>query len=657
MPPLPTDSLPTPQSKIASITVNQPLRWLFSASIGLFFTSSLHVTAATLNSNGSASDTLGKINSASNGDTVLLPSGGAYTWTTGVSIPGTKYITVDLNGSSVTLSGTAGTLSISSSPSASAAVNRLTNGRVVRASGYNQYSGPFKISGSPTGAGLRVDHITFSGSNVLIDADGTGASLMDHCTFSGLQWAQEFIHIMGWGPSSTTGWTTGVTPGGAAMFFIEDCTFSRASGQNGVAWIQGYYGCRVVIRNNTFDGVSVDMHGTAGNVGVRWWECYNNSFRTTVSGSNMNWAFSFRAGSGVIFGNASTVSSGSQRAAIGLCEEDSGYPANYQIGRGTNNTLDPAYVWNNTNMPLDLDAGDAPEQPGMVQLNRDVYASARPGYTSYPYPHPVILGGPTQTAPNPIIAVSTNLVNFGIIESGTTMTGNLIVRNSGTGLLTGTASTLSPFSIVSGATYSLGAGASQTVVLRFAPAAAGDYGGNVTLTGGGGATMALAGQAWAVQSGLSWEATAGTVTAPFSSGSGFVTQAVESLSPEAGGEAIYYFRIITAGDYVVSALVNTPDNGSNSFFLNVDAQPVSPAMIWDIMAPAASTERVVSWRGNGTDGNNQFAPKIFTLSSGVHQIIVRGREAGAQLGRITVAPVTAPGLPRSPGNLRVVASP
>jgi hypothetical protein len=39
--------------------------------------------------------------------------------------------------------------------------------------------------------------------------------------------------------------------------------------------------------------------------------------------------------------------------------------------------------------------------------------------------------------------------------------------------------------------------------------------------------------------------------------------------------------------------------------------------------------------------NSQFSPKIFTLSAGMHQLIVRGREPNTQLSTITVTPAYA----------------
>ena len=102
--------------------------------------------------------------------------------------------------------------------------------------------------------------------------------------------------------------------------------------------------------------------------------------------------------------------------------------------------------------------------------------------------------GAVNTAlPQPAISVTPSLQDFGSVNIGSTADKNFTVQNSGGGTLSGSASTSSPFSIVSGGSYSLGAGASQTVTARFSPTSAGTFMGNVTFTGGGGATKTLTG--------------------------------------------------------------------------------------------------------------------------------------------------------------------
>ena len=69
----------------------------------------------------------------------------------------------------------------------------------------------------------------------------------------------------------------------------------------------------------------------------------------------------------------------------------------------------------------------------------------------------------------------------------------LTVKNAGGGILDGTATTDAPFAVVSGGSYSLSTGQSQTVTVRFSPASAQTFLANVNFTGGGGASVAVSG--------------------------------------------------------------------------------------------------------------------------------------------------------------------
>jgi len=60
-------------------------------------------------------------------------------------------------------------------------------------------------------------------------------------------------------------------------------------------------------------------------------------------------------------------------------------------------------------------------------------------------------------------------------------------------------------------------------------------------------------------------------------------------------------------------------------------------MIWDIDITSGFEERTVSWRGSGTYDANEFVPKVFSLSAGEHELIVRGREGDTRLDQVRVA--------------------
>src|SRR5208282_1044158 len=97
--------------------------------------------------------------------------------------------------------------------------------------------------------------------------------------------------------------------------------------------------------------------------------------------------------------------------------------------------------------------------------------------------------------PTPVLQVTPGSIAYGTILNGTSKTNNFTVQNMGTGTLTGTASVGVPFSIMSGGSYSLGAGASQTVTVVFSPTVASSYNQSVTFTGGNGANTTVTGSA------------------------------------------------------------------------------------------------------------------------------------------------------------------
>ena len=76
-------------------------------------------------------------------------------------------------------------------------------------------------------------------------------------------------------------------------------------------------------------------------------------------------------------------------------------------------------------------------------------------------------------------------VSFGSVAVGSTVVRTLTVQNMSSGMIAGTASSGGPFSVVSGASFLLGPGASQTVTVRFRPTAASNFAGNVNVTASG----------------------------------------------------------------------------------------------------------------------------------------------------------------------------
>ena len=120
-------------------------------------------------------------------------------------------------------------------------------------------------------------------------------------------------------------------------------------------------------------------------------------------------------------------------------------------------------------------------------------------------------------------------------------------------------------------------------------------------------------------------ASAAVVTAPLVLKDGAISQPQQTELTE-GGKAVFEFTLAKAGNYVIHAEVNAPAEDANSFFLNIDAPPEDPAMIWDIDVTSGFEERLVSWRGKGDVDNDEFKPKVFKLSAGPHKLFLVGRE-------------------------------
>jgi len=131
-------------------------------------------------------------------------------------------------------------------------------------------------------------------------------------------------------------------------------------------------------------------------------------------------------------------------------------------------------------------------------------------------------------------------------------------------------------------------------------------------------------------------ATSGVVTAPFIVTNDYIYQPFQTTVVAAAGRAAYNFAVTNAGAYVLQTVVSAPNDAANSFYVNIDAEPQDPAMIWDIPITSGFASRMVSWRGTGTFDTNEFVPKVFNLAPGSHQLIIRGREANALLQSVRV---------------------
>ncbi len=404
------------------------LRWLAAAlvlGLGLAVAARSYAGIVTAASPAQAS-VQAAINSASTGDTVMIPAGSA-TWSGAVSIPSNKKIV--LQGA-----GRTATVITRSAVGNSVLILNLSGARVT---GIRFVDGYIEADGD----GWRVDHCDIYSASTFIEGvyvRGTRAvhptGLVDHNTFTNAR-------VVVYGTAAMLAendyqhrlWAAPLNLGSANnVVYVEDNTFTFTVFGN---VIDANYGGSYVFRYNTVTDVYLEAHSVQGdNRAARKWEIYNNTFRAV----NMQiWVPMFlRGGTGVVFNNTITgtwsagialnnVRDTEVREVCGICDGTSnwdqntagqaGYSCRDQIGRGGdvvqwapgqpyNQSNSPAYLWGNTmnGSPIEVFVHNSGGAVHIVK-DRDYFVGTpKPGYVPYTYPHPLALdGGGDTNPPNP----------------------------------------------------------------------------------------------------------------------------------------------------------------------------------------------------------------------------------------------------------------
>jgi hypothetical protein len=139
-----------------------------------------------------------------------------------------------------------------------------------------------------------------------------------------------------------------------------------------------------------------------------------------------------------------------------------------------------------------LDDGEGLDQAAGDGTYSGQWVPAATGSYSLTFPDGSVLA---VTVSAPTISVTPDSLDFGIVNANTSFDRTFTVQNIGGGVLNGIATTTAPFSVLSAGTYSVAAGQSATISVRFSPTTQGTFSGTVSFTGGGGATKAVTGTA------------------------------------------------------------------------------------------------------------------------------------------------------------------
>ena len=384
------------------------------------------------------------VNSAANGDTVLIPSG-TCAWTTNLTID-SKYLTLQGAGSGLTI--IRDDVSKGNFPNIpQVLVWRTIDGGLSRLTGITFQGGTIADGNNKgivqiEGAShlFRIDHCKFiptQTAGLFVRGDLWG--VIDHNVFDLSAHHGYGIYIMG-SSYGDPAWAEGSTLGTERNVFVEDNVFTQDQSLGFHYYgVDGWNGSRVVYRHNQFNALTLGNHGTES--GGRWrsqrqFEIYNNTWTWKIMGNGFPSLIGLRGGTGVIYNNNATISNGTVTHFIDFqyyrasgnyfpwgqcpsiwdlradrCLDQTGMGRGIRLSGDTptpegwpNQVNDPAYVWNNLiNGAISNAASNVPR---VVQENRDFYNQIKPGYTPYPYPHPLVSG---STAISPLPSPPLNL--------------------------------------------------------------------------------------------------------------------------------------------------------------------------------------------------------------------------------------------------------
>ena len=364
----------------------------------------LQAYAATVNAAScSLSDVQAAVNAAASGDTVHLPTCTQTTWTGTVTI--NKRLILEGEGSANTVLGR-------SRVAAEFESNQMF--RVSNVTGFEMRQ--MALDGTQdTDPGtwqdfgvscincvdFRFHHMTWTNFAVALMIRGNPTvqkGVVDHNTFTGnyFPWLGYATMVVGDGQYPATLPTLGTD----LAVFVEDNVYN-ANRHN----VVGHNGGRYVFRHNTIQSQrenadAIDAHGDDGSwpSGTRSWEIYGNTVACGgACGSGVFAGVGIRGGDGVIFNNTLNNTSrpiylSSQKDTGTECTQP--YPMSQQVRE--------AYVWNNTPNTVVISSPCTSH----IVLNRDYFTNARPGYTPYTYPHPLVSDSGASSAPTNLRVVS-----------------------------------------------------------------------------------------------------------------------------------------------------------------------------------------------------------------------------------------------------------
>ncbi|MGL1887257.1 MAG: hypothetical protein OCD76_12155 [Reichenbachiella sp.] len=411
------------------------LLWFLAGSFFCYPVNAAVFNAASCEQN----DVQSAINSAVDGDSVLVPEG-ECTWSHSTTNPTHNYFfdnaipPVIIWEKGISLIGAGMTKTIITANEENPPIliyARGKDGRPYRISGFTFNKNDNEhISVTGTVDGWRIDNCAFNASlfyrAIKVYDDSYG--VIDNNMFKNTR-------VLVFDGDGHESWKRPLSLGSADAVYVEDNYFEFDLFGN---VMDCNAGARYVFRYNTVVNSYIEAHSLQNSSpdgtfqrASRSYEIYKNTIRSVDNGaSHSNWtAMSLRGGTGVVFENTVEHLSGDEYGvfctidnvrsvkdegyALTICdgttpidgnEDKSGYPCLDQIGRSTDagagtsrvpQEREPLYAWNNilNGDTAYLKVHNGPLVEAHIVEGRDYFDGIeKPGYIPYIYPHPLRAG-------------------------------------------------------------------------------------------------------------------------------------------------------------------------------------------------------------------------------------------------------------------------
>lgn len=433
----------------------------------LIFAKPAHAQTINATSCGAA-DVQSAINKATAGGTINIPAG-SCSWA-GSTVTLSKAITMNGAGQTLTHIDLGTVANVFVITKQVGGVTRIQNINFTMTNSKPDPKGVVVNGPWPSGQSVIFYNVTLTMNNAdFITIHSPGGVIFSHLTFNAKQWSDTLLQSKDSSTTGLLSWSTADSMGtrdttGYMNTYLEDSIF------NGGTMTDCDDACRIVVRHNTgHDSTGFNSHGDDSSpLGMRHFEIYNNSFLFDVACngasntdiSNMNQWIWLRGGTGVIYSNKfdrlQSQCWGTKpivRLSIRGAEDDrpqgtcanTHYPATHQLGQSNNGVADftdPIYFWNNTQNQgadnngfsisanggwnwgnpcgfvwgtfwqwdrdgIDGTLATSSSDTGSTQEIYQPASTAKPGYTAYAYPHPLVnSSGSTSgpTAPSNLLA-------------------------------------------------------------------------------------------------------------------------------------------------------------------------------------------------------------------------------------------------------------